>query len=752
MAVTLVGTGTPYVNGLTNNATITATPGLPAGTTTGDRLFFCVSLRGGNVLPPSGWNKLYMTVFPGIGAQGVATGPRMQAVFWRDYAAGWTVNDYSFLVSGDFSGASATVATIVGYRKASSEEFQEPYFRNFTDTSVNTAVTANFGGFPMISGARGFVLTSYPTTTTVTSPTLTGSPAPTLAINQGTTLGDDVHQTIHMFSPTATSLSTATTFSATTNAARPAECCIILQDIIPTIDKPIVERITEYENKFDPRTGNTGMWLGSDVARSIPIPGTNRTLWIFADTLWRTTTTPTVPTTRSGYQFTNSSLAMQTGTDLATATVTFHRAPGGGNWFNIDASYLCWPIDAIFIGNDLYVFGMRVNSANPMGSEAGWTVHRIPNAKNLPITSWPVATLLYASAETGSRPIYSPYDGGDGYIYIYGIARSATGNQNAGWRWCRWPVSALTGTQQNLIEWWNGTGWQYGDSTQFSSVPSLSIADNQITAEGSVHQRVSDSRWMITESVGPWGLGKQDVSMRLTQSDNGFGGWIGWGANGYLPPPPQMQPGDYVKEGGIYTAKVLAINSDGQRFLRFEIDNSYGLRPVSSLVSANRTERYVYRNPRMDPDPGYFNYAVKSHPNLSDERGLVASFVDNSSVTALNNDLSVYWPKFIRVKPPVISDFVYNRATGVITWNVTGAPDTQFYTVNNGPLQVLDPLARTMTVPPNSYVYLVARGLGGDTSINSSPAAKVRFGSDVPTNLFVGTSAVTAVYLGSTKL
>lgn len=751
MAVTLVGTGTPLALGGTDNATITASPALPTGTTTGDRIFFCVSFRGGNVLPPSGWTKLYMTTYPGLGVQGVATGPRMQAVFWRDYAAGWVASDTAFLVSGDFSGASALVATMVGFRKGAGEEFNEPYFRNATDSTVDTAVSANFGNFPMMNAARGFVLTSYPTTTTVTAPTLTGSPTPTLSVNQGTTLGDDVHQTIHTFSPTTTAFTANTTFAATTNAARPAECCIILQDLIAPIDKPIVERITAYENKFDPRTGNTGLWLGSDVARSIPIPGTNNTLWIFADTLWRTSTTPTIPTSRAGYQFTNSSLALQTGADLATATVTFHRAPGGGNWFNVDASYTCWPIDAIFIGNDLYVFGVRVLSSNMLGGEYGWTVHRIPNAKTTAITSWPVATLLYASGDTGSRPINSPYDGGDGYIYSFAIARQPTGTSPAGWRWCRWPVASLTGTDQNLVEWWNGTGWQYGDATQLSSTPSMSIADNPVTSEGSVHKRSIDGRWIITEAVGPMGLVKQDLAIRLTQSFDGFGNWIGWGTNGYLPPPPNMQVGDFVKDGA-FSAKILSIASDGQRFLRYEIDNTYGLKPTTSLVSVNRTERYIYRNPRMDPDPGYFNYATKAHPLLSDSTGLVASFVDNSSSTAIDNDLSVYWPKFVRVKPPLISNFSYNLATGAVTWQVTGAPDGQFISVNGGPYTSIDPLARSYSAPANSYVTLLARGIGGDSLINSSPTSKLRVGPNLVPNLYLGSTRISAAYLGTNKL
>lgn len=742
MAVTIVGTGTSDVQGVASATALNVTPAMPANLQAGDRVFVTISAKGGSILAPGGWKTALAHSYPGLGLQPEANGDRIHAIFYRDWAPGWPAQ--TFIAGADFSGQTAAVGTAMAMRKGANEEWQEPYVASAKDTTANTTLSASLSALPIRPTAKALVLDTSSTPLTLSSPGLNqgvNNIALTLARNQGTTLGDDVVQILYHGNITTSGVGTLT-HSGTLSLSRVAEVAVVVQDIIDKIDDPIVERVTAYENKFDPRAGNTGNWLGADCARSIP-RGDGTFIWIFADTFWRTSGTGT-PTNRLGYQFQNSSIGFQSGPDLATATVTFHKGPGGVTWFPVPGgTHYAWPIDGIFIGNDLYVFSQRILSSNPMGAEYGWTVHRIPNAKTTNPSAWPQATFLYQSADTGLRPLFSAYDGGDDYIYVWGIARNAIGNNPAGWRYGRWLKTNLTGTNQAAVEWWDGEWFSTGEAN------SKCVAENPYVSEGSVHRRPIDGRWITTEGNG---YGKQDVQMRLTQDTEAtYGTYIGWGTQGFRPPPPGLQPGDYAISGG-FSGKILSVNADGSRVMRWLIDGTYGTATLASLTPMNRTDRFVYRNPRMDPIPEYANYACKSHPDLQNTAGLIATYADNSSSAALETDLSVYWPKFIRVKAPEINNFAFNSSTGTATWSVTGSPDIQAYTVNGGPWTTIDPMARTLTVAPNSTVTLLARGLGGDNMITSSPTSKVRVGVNLPTRLYLGANVVNGMYLGTNKL
>lgn len=742
MAVTIVGTGTSDVQGIASATALNVTPAMPANLQTGDRVFVTISFKGGSALAPPGWLTALAHVYPGLGSQPAADGPRMHAIFYRDWAPGWPAQ--TFIAGADFGGETAAVATATVMRKGVNEEWQEPYVASAQDTTANTTLSASLRALPIRPTAKALVLDTSSTPLTLSSPGLNqgaNNISLTLARNQGTTLGDDVVQILYHGNITTSGVGTLA-HSGTLSLAKVASVAVVVQDVVDKIDDPIVERVTAYENKFDPRLiGASTGWLGADCARTVPF-GDGRMLWIFADTFWRGTGQTGTPTNRLGYQFHNSSLGLQSGPDLATANVSFHKGPGGATWFPVSGTHYCWPIDGMFIDNDLYVFGMRILSSNPMGDEWGWTVHRISNAKNLAITSWPQATLLYQSGDTGCRPIFSPYDGGDGYIYAYGIARRAIGSNPAGWRWGRWLKSNLTGTNQAAFEWWDGTWFSTGEAN------SKCIAENQFVSEGSVHRRPIDGRWIITEGVS---YGKQDMQMRLTQDiENTYGTYISHGPVGFRPPPPALQPGDYASSGG-FAGEIMSVNADGSRVMRYWIDGSYGVASLASLTALNGSERYIYRNPRIDPVPEYGNYACKAHPLLQNTGGLIATYADNSSGAALEQDLSVYWPKFVRVKAPVISNFSYVPSTGTATWSITGAPDNLYYSTG-GAFTPIDPLARTLTVAPNSSFSLLARGLGGDNLIDATPTSKVRVGTNLPTRMYLGTNIVNGMYLGTNRL
>lgn len=325
---------------------------------------------------------------------------------------------------------------------------------------------------------------------------------------------------------------------------------------------------TDLNGKYDIRTGRTGRWLGGDSARSIPLgDDAQRTVMLFADTWWKFFGS----NGRSGAIITSDSLAIQTGPDLTSATVTFHQATTPNlRWFPVSDTHFAWPMDGVVIGDDLYVTSMRVLQSNPLGAEYGWCLHKVPNAKTTAVTSW-VSTLLYASGDTGTRPIFSPYVEGD---YVYGF----TVKRQVGWLWNRWTLANFTGTNtQGAVEFWTGTAW----STLETSAQV--IAANPDTAEGSVHRR-TDGRWVITDSVGAFPLLNGQVKVSATS------------------------------------------------------DLSSGF-----AVAATHT------NPRhADPGSlpaGYHTYAYKAHPQMPGD-GLVVSYVDNAAGAP---DLSIYWPKFVRL-------------------------------------------------------------------------------------------------------
>ena len=247
------------------------------------------------------------------------------------------------------------------------------------------------------------------------------------------------------------------------------------------------------------------LWMGGDSARSVPL-GDGRILWLFADTWWPWPGS----NERNGAIITSDSIAIQTGYDLTTATITFHRATTpSSKWFYISATHFAWPMDAVVIGNDLYVTSVRVLQSNPLGGEYGWAIHKVANALTLPVASW-VSTLLYQSGDTGTRPVFSPYIGNDGYVYGFAIKRFS------GWLWCRWTLANFTGTgTQGNVEYATGFTWSTVESQ------ALVIAANPDTAEGSVHRR-SDGRWVITDSTGVFPLLSGQVRLSATTVPTDF--------------------------------------------------------------------------------------------------------------------------------------------------------------------------------------------------------------------------------------
>jgi len=469
-----------------------------------------------------------------------------------------------------------------------------------------------------------------------------------------------------------------------------------------------VQPAPDLDIKFDPRTGNTGRWLGADSARSIPFnDGTGRVLWLFADTYWRDSATG-IPVDRNGSVMTNDSLAIQSGPDLSTSTVTFYKATSPSlRWFPISDTHYSWPMDGVFIGNDLYVLSMRVQSNNPLGGEWGWCVHRVPNAKTTNITTW-VSTLLYASGDTGFRPVFSPSIEG-GYIHIFAI------NRFSGWVLCRWSTANFTGigTQAN-IEYYNGFGGWSTDPIQ-----GFVISENPDTSEGSVHKR-SDGRYVIVDCVGSFPFMRGGV--RVSAKD-GNGNFVVAPGGGYRPPPPTFQIGDHVKDDPGYDAVIRSINPNGTLRIQYTPfwGGGFADKTVAQCTLKAYSEREAYENTAHFKKPvasGLATYAYKAHPGLAGT-GLVVSCVDNANNVP---NLGIYWPKFHRILPPTINNLKIN-ASGLVTFTVTGLPDLLYIRANAGAWVEIDTQLTSYQMTAGQTIELKAVGVGGEATATAALTA-----------------------------
>lgn len=464
------------------------------------------------------------------------------------------------------------------------------------------------------------------------------------------------------------------------------------------IDGPIVDSAPDLNAKFDPRTGGTGNWLGGDSAVSVPLDAT-RVVWLFADTYWRTTGTG-IPTTRRGTAITHDSIAVQSGTDLATATMRFYRAPGV-QWFAIgdDSVHYAWPMGGIVRGSNLIVFSMRV-LASDSAVEAGWCVHKITNAVGVDPAGWS-PTLLYESGDTNVRPMYSPWDGGDGFIYVFVFQHLS------GWMLGRWTTANFDAGNFTTITYSTGSGWT-------STVGSARrMADSFVANEGGAYRRPIDGRWFLVESNGPYPklLVEARASTGPPYSPDSL----------YYPLLPAFQPGDKVTDIPTgQAATVRTVLSSTTRHIQIDPAGAFFDRTLAQMTARTGTDRGIY----TPPENVYADtYAAKPHPEITG-RGLVMTYVDNTdwSPGGVLDDLSIYWPKFIRALPPRLTSLLVSGG-GVVTWSTIGAPDRLFWRRNGGAWTELgDPTVTTFTV--GSYlitdvIEVLARGIGGDTLLNA---------------------------------
>lgn len=274
-------------------------------------------------------------------------------------------------------------------------------------------------------------------------------------------------------------------------------------------------------------------WLGADAAFSIPL-GEDRTLWIFGDTFVATS----AANLRSQSEMVRNTIAVQTGMDPTTATITFHwKQDADGS----PASYFAedpdgawyWPMQGFAADGRLYVFLARV-TATPgqgLGFEAdGWRLVIVDN---------PTA----APADWRQQRITPPDT--DGLVVGQAIVRDGASvlalaerepGDHAGYL-ARFDLADLAAGDLSRIKWWDGTGWS-------ADRAAARVVIEDAGPESSIHYDALHDRFIHIRSDG---FGASDIAFATAPAATGP-----WSAHQrFFHPPESDRPKPFV-----YAAKA----------------------------------------------------------------------------------------------------------------------------------------------------------------------------------------------------
>lgn len=141
-----------------------------------------------------------------------------------------------------------------------------------------------------------------------------------------------------------------------------------------------VEKDPAYTQMLAPRTNG---WLGSDVAKSIPLPN-NRTVWLFGDTfIGRVENGARVP----GARFINNSVGLEDRLVPPPSNIIYYWGTNQTSFFPHQAGTpgsLYWPTSGLYYRGELFIFCYSVSSGLNL---ANTTMIRVTNPLTPP-PSW----------------------------------------------------------------------------------------------------------------------------------------------------------------------------------------------------------------------------------------------------------------------------------------------------------------------------------------------------------------------------
>lgn len=255
-------------------------------------------------------------------------------------------------------------------------------------------------------------------------------------------------------------------------------------------------------------------WLGADAALSVPL-SKGRILWLFGDSFVATSDARV----RSESRMLRNTVAIQTGTDPRTASMTFHwrRDIDGSpaSFFAERGKQWYWPGHGIRLDEGPLVVFLYAIAATPgqgLGyASVGYALAVIDNPDGAPET-WNVRVVDAARDGFDAVPATAVIRDG---AYLVAVAIRQQG-AHAG-ALVRYPVTSLLDGDATRAEWWTGDagGWVAGASLG-ERTPVFVLDD--AGSECSLHW---DERSGSFVHVASYGFGASVIGLRTAQTLTG---------------------------------------------------------------------------------------------------------------------------------------------------------------------------------------------------------------------------------------
>jgi len=279
-------------------------------------------------------------------------------------------------------------------------------------------------------------------------------------------------------------------------------------------------------------------WVGGDGASSVVL-GDGRILWLFGDS-W---IDPAGEHARRGARMISNSVAIQTGTNPATASIQFYwRWAADGSPAAIvpdEPDERHWFGNGVRVGDRLVLFLNRVRSTTSgIGFESvGWVAWMVDNPDADP-PQWRMNRLGSFSNPLGVLVGFAAVLVLDEHVYAFGSQDPVKSHPIHA---VRWPSQQVGKGDLTNPEWWAGDrlGW----------VPDASLAPRQPlfdngASELSIHRDAATGRFLAFQTQG---FGPADVMIRTAPTFTGP--WSG--------PGMVYRPSEYDRPNVmIYSAKA----------------------------------------------------------------------------------------------------------------------------------------------------------------------------------------------------